>query len=115
MLAVAVSLSACVAASPDPRVQAAEAFRSTVFDLIGKDEAQTKRLNSLRLGMTDQEVLAAAGVPSRRDSRTSARGRTYESWVYNGELSLIGTLFFEDGKLAQIATSTDPPAPIPAD
>lgn len=110
LVAGAPALSGCYVSS-DPRVRAAEDFRSTVFDLIGKDEAQTKRLNALRLGMTDQEVLAAAGAPTRRESRTTDSGRSIETWTYNGELALVGILSFENGRLTQISTSGNPPAP----
>ena len=113
-VAIAAILSGCMVSS-DPRVQAAENFRSTVFDLIGKDEAQTNRLNALHLGMTDQEVLAVAGTPSRRDSRTTESGRGIEIWIYNGELSMIGTLAFENGKLSQISTSGTEPTSSPAE
>ncbi len=92
-------------ASPDPRVQAAQDFKSTVFDLIGQDEAQSRRLNALRLGMSDQEVLAAAGSPARRETQTTDGGQSRETWVYNGQLSILGTLTFEDGRLVQIQTN----------
>jgi len=91
-------------ARPDPRVQAAETFRSTVFDLIAQDESQTKRLNSLRLGMSDQAVLDAAGAPSIREAHTSGSGSSGETWIYSGQLSTLGTLTFEGGKLVQIQT-----------
>lgn len=110
LVAYTAALGGCVYSS-DPRVQAAEDFRSTVFDLIGKDEAQTRRLNSLRLGMTDQEVLAAAGAPTRRESRTTDGGRSIETWTYNGELVMVGTLAFENGRLTQVSTSGNPPPP----
>ena len=85
-------------------MQAAENFRSTVFDLIAQDESQTKRLNALRLGMSDQEVLAAAGVPATRESRMTASGGGAETWIYSGRLSTLGTLTFENGRLVQIQT-----------
>jgi hypothetical protein len=90
----------CYHPPPGSPLEAAENFRSTVFDLVGTEEAQTKRLNGLRLGMSDQEVLAAAGAPSNRESRTSDDGKTSEVWTYDGELSTLGTLTFENGKLA---------------
>jgi hypothetical protein len=100
---VLVGLYAC-APRPDPRLTAAEDFRSTVFDLIGQDEDQTKRLNGLRLGMSDEEVLSAAGTPAKRESRVTESGRSIETWVYNGQLSTLGTLTFENGKLVQVKT-----------
>jgi hypothetical protein len=99
---VLLATSGC--ARPDPRVEAAETFRSTVFDLIGQDESQTKRLNSLRLGMSDQAVLEAAGAPSVRESRITDGGGSGETWIYSGQLSTLGTLTFENGKLVQIQT-----------
>jgi hypothetical protein len=88
----------------DPRVQAAQDFRSTVFDLIGQDDAQTRKLNGLRLGMSDEEVLNAAGAPSKRES-SSDGSESLETWVYAGQLSTVGTLTFRDGKLVQIQTN----------
>jgi hypothetical protein len=90
---------------PDPRVQAAQEFKSTVADLIDQDESQTRRLNALRLGMSDQEVLDAAGSPARREAHTTDGGQSRETWVYNGQLSILGTLTFEDGRLVQIQTN----------
>jgi hypothetical protein len=90
---------------PDPRVQAAQDFKSTVFDLIGQDEEQARRLNALRLGMSDQEVLDAAGSPARRETHTADGGQSRETWVYDGQLSILGTLMFEDGRLVQIQTN----------
>jgi hypothetical protein len=90
---------------PDPRVQAAQDFKSTVFDLVGQDEAQSRRLNALRLGMSDQEVLDAAGSPARRETHTTDGGQSRETWVYDGQLSILGTLTFEDGWLVQIQTN----------
>jgi hypothetical protein len=102
--AVAMSLATGGCARPDPRVQAAETFRSTVFDLIAQDESQTKRLNSLKLGMSNQAVLDAAGAPSVRESRVTDSGGSGETWIYSGQLSTLGTLTFENGKLVQIQT-----------
>jgi len=93
------------AAQADPRVRAAEDFRSTVFDLIGKDEDQTKRLNALKLGMSSEEVVDKAGAPSKRESRDTDESGQRETWVYDGQLSIIGTLTFENGKLVQIQTT----------
>jgi len=104
---VVIALFSIASCAPriDPRVRAAEDFRSTVFDLIGQDEAQTKRLNALRLGMSGDDVIGAAGSPAKRESRTTDDGASRETWVYNGQLSTIGTLTFEDGKLVQIQTN----------
>jgi hypothetical protein len=86
---------------PDPRVQAAEDFKDTALDLIGKDQAKTATLNSLRLGMSDHEVLSTAGPPTTRRSRNSGE-RTIEEWTYGGELKSLGTLTFEDHSLVEM-------------
>jgi hypothetical protein len=101
---VALLAAGGCAPRPDPRVEAAENLRSTVFDLIAQDESQTKRLNALRLGMSDREVLEAAGAPATRESRMTASGGGEETWIYSGQLSTLGTLTFENGRLVQIQT-----------
>ncbi|MGH7819249.1 MAG: hypothetical protein ACREQ9_05705 [Candidatus Binatia bacterium] len=107
LLLAGALLFGSVACQPqvDPRVRAAQQFESTVYDLVGRDEAQTKKLNSLRLGMSDSEVLAAVGSPSRRESRTTDEGTARETWVYAGELTTVGTLTFENGRLVQMQTN----------
>jgi len=105
ILSVALFSAAGCAPQSDPRLRAAEDFRSTVVDLVGQDEAQTKKLNSLRLGMSGDDVIGTAGAPARRESRTTDEGANRETWVYNGQLSTIGTLTFENGKLVQIQTN----------
>ena len=91
-----------------PTVDAAENFRSTVFDLIGSDEEQTGKLNSLRVGMSDSEVLAAAGPPRRREAHTEYDGATSELWIYDGQFWELGRLTFVNGKLTAIDTNPQP-------
>ena len=54
--------------------------------------------------MSDREVLEAAGAPATRESRMTARGGGAETWIYAGQLSTLGTLTFENGRLVQIQT-----------
>lgn len=105
---LATAGSGCYRPPPGSPVEAAENFRSTVFGLIGSDEAQTDRLNSLRIGMSDQEVLAAAGSPKKRDTRTDYDGATVETWIYDGQFWELGRLTFVDGRLTAIDTSPQP-------
>ncbi len=88
----------------DPRVRAAEDFRDTAFALIARDDEQTKKLNALRLGMSDEEVIALAGPPNQRETRDTASGTKREIWIYNGELKQLGTLTLEGRKLVQVVT-----------
>jgi hypothetical protein len=105
ILALTALVGSSCAPRVDPRVQAAQDFRATVFDLIGQDDAQKRKLNGLRLGMSDQEVLSAAGAPSQRESRGGDGGESVETWVYSGQLSTLGTLIFRDGRLVQVQTN----------
>jgi len=54
--------------------------------------------------MSDQAVLEATGAPSIRESRVTDGGGSGETWIYSGQLSTLGTLTFENGKLVQIQT-----------
>jgi hypothetical protein len=103
---VLIAASGCYRTSPT--VDAAENFRSTVFDLIGSDEAQTGRLNGLRVGMSDSDVLAAAGPPGKRDTHTEYDGSTSETWIYDGQFWELGRLTFVNGRLTAINTSPQP-------
>ena len=99
-LVVFLTVTGC-APRPDPRVQAAQDFQRTVDELITRDERRAERLSSLRLGMSDEEVLKTAGAPSRRQTLSSGEPAR-EVWTYGGELKELGTLTFEDGRLTQI-------------
>jgi len=88
---------------PDPRVAAAEDFRSTAFELIEQDEEQAERLAGLRTGMSEAEVLASVGPPSTRASSTSSESDgSEETWTYVGQLKTLGTLTLENQRLARI-------------
>jgi len=103
----------CYRPPPGSPLEAAENFKSTVFELVGADDAQTARLNRLTLGMSSDEVIAEAGAPTDRESKTADDGRTREVWIYDGKLSILGTLTFENGKLTAIQ-SGGPPTPSPS-
>lgn len=98
---VALLATAC-AERPDPRLQAAEDFRTSVFDVINQDETQMRRLGALRLGMSDSEVLSAVGPPSRRESHATEGGVGRELWTYNGAFKALGMLTFENQRLVEI-------------
>jgi hypothetical protein len=101
-LVVVLVFAGCVYRS-DPRLQAADEFRTSAFALIEKDEAAEKKLAALRLGMTDEEVIREAGAPSSRDTASGDEGER-EVWTYSGELKSLGTLTFENRKLVKIDT-----------
>jgi major membrane immunogen (membrane-anchored lipoprotein) len=99
-LLASLLLAAC--AQKDPRVAAAEDFRNTAFGLIEQDQKRAEALASLRLGISDEQVIAKAGPPTTRESRRDADGTMVETWVYRGELKTLGTLTIEDQKLVQV-------------
>ena len=95
-----VTLPAC-ASPPDPRIEAAYDFQRTATDLIARDQEKSSRLAALRLGMSDAEVLAEVGPPTRRETLHFGEVVT-EVWTFSGELKSLGTLTFEEGKLIQV-------------
>lgn len=95
-------LSATACMRSDPRVSAAEDFRQSAFGLIREDEDRAAKLAALRIGMSDAEVLTAAGPPTSREGRTAGDGIQLETWTYGGQLKTLGTLTFEDQKLVQV-------------
>jgi hypothetical protein len=86
---------------PDPRVEAAQDFQTSVFQTIEQDEAQMRRINGLRLGMSNAEVLNTVGPPSKRESHSFDDGNR-EIWTYGGAFRNLGILTFENQKLVQI-------------
>lgn len=86
----------------DPVVQAAQDLRDLAYDFAAQQEAQRQRLNALRLGMSDGEVLNAAGPPSTRESRATGPEETREVWTYQGGLRPLATLTFVNQRLAEI-------------
>ncbi len=109
VLAISAVVSVgCYRPPPGSPLEAAENFRATVFELVGADDAQTERLNRLRLGMSADEVTEVAGTPTTRETKTTTDGRASEIWIYDGKLSVLATLTFENERLAAIQTG--PPA-----
>ena len=114
MLAVIAAAGiGCYRPPPGSPLEAAENFKSTVFELVGADDAQTAKLNGLHIGMSDREVIDEAGKPTDRESKTTDDGRSQEIWIYDGKLAILGTLTFENGKLTAMQTG-GPPTPMPS-
>ena len=86
----------------DPVVQAAQDLQQMTYDLVSQDETQTRRLNSLRLGMSDREVLDAAGPPSSRQSVMINAEESREMWTYRGALRPLATLTFVNQRLKEL-------------
>jgi hypothetical protein len=86
----------------DPMVQAAQDLQRMAYDLAEQEEDKQRRLNSLRLGMSDSEVLDIAGPPSARESRMINAEESREVWTYRGTLRPLATLTFINARLMEI-------------
>lgn len=104
MLVVLLALTLFAAcARRDPVLDAAEDFRDAAYEAVERDENRSARLHALSLGMTDREILEAAGPPSSRSAGPARDGHTREVWIYRGSLGRhLGTLVLEDRKLVRI-------------
>jgi hypothetical protein len=86
----------------DPVVRAAQDLQHMAYDLAGRQEEQTDRLNSLRLGMTDEQVLDAVGPPSARESMAISSEESREVWTYRGAVRPLATLTFMNQRLVEM-------------
>jgi hypothetical protein len=86
----------------DPVVRAAQDLQQMAYDFASQEEEQTRRLNSLRLGMSDQEVLSAVGPPSARQSIAENAEESREAWTYRGAMRPLATLTFVNQRLTEI-------------
>ena len=86
----------------DPAVRAAQDLQQMAYDLASQQEDQRYQLNSLRLGMTDKEVLDAVGPPSSRQSIALNSEESREVWTYRGALRPLATLTFVNQRLTEM-------------
>jgi len=86
----------------DPVVQAAQDLQQMAYDFASQEETQSRRLNSLRLGMSDSEVLNTAGPPSARQSLATNAEESREVWTYRGALRPLATLTFVNQRLTEM-------------
>ncbi len=86
----------------DPVVQAAQDLQQMAYDFASQEEEEARRLNSLRLGMSDKEVLSAAGPPSARESSTTNAEESREVWTYRGAMRPLATLTFVNQRLTEM-------------
>ena len=86
----------------DPVVRAAQDLQQMAYDFASQEEAQAHRLNSLRLGMSDKEVLNSVGPPSARQSLMTGAEESREVWTYRGAVRPLATLVFINQRLTEI-------------
>ena len=86
----------------DPAVRAAQDLQQMAYDMANQQEDLKDHLNSLRLGMTDKEVLKTAGPPSTRQSIATNAEESREVWTSRGAITPVGTLTFVNQRLTEM-------------
>jgi hypothetical protein len=86
----------------DPVVRAAQDLERLAYDFAAQEEAQARRINALRLGMSDSEVITAVGPPATRRSLEAGTEESREVWTYRGALRPLATLTFVNQRLAEM-------------
>ena len=88
----------------DPVVQAAQDLQRMAYDFAAQEDERMHRINTLRLGMLDSEVIDAIGPPSARRSLETSAEESREVWTYHGALRPLATLTFVNQRLTEIRT-----------
>ena len=88
----------------DPVVQAAQDLERMAYDFAAQEDERMHRINTLRLGMLDSEVIDAIGPPSTRRSIETSAEESREVWTYHGALRPLATLTFVNQRLTEIRT-----------
>ena len=88
----------------DPVVQAAQDLQRMAYDFAAQEDERMHRINTLRLGMLDSEVIDAIGPPSTRRSIETGAEASREVWTYHGALRPLATLTFVNQRLTEIRT-----------
>src|SRR5213594_3965255 len=78
----------------DPVVRAAQDLERMAYDFAAQEDERLHRVNALRLGMSDSEVIDAIGPPSTRRSIETSAEESREVWTYHGALRPLATLTF---------------------
>lgn len=86
----------------DPVVRAAQDLQRMAYDFAEQEEDKQQQLRSLRLGMSDSEVIDIAGPPSTRESRMVSAEESREIWTYRGAMRPLATLTFQNQRLMEI-------------
>jgi len=100
-LALVVLCSGCYQRR-DPLVRAAQDLQQVAEDFASQEEEKIQRFNSLRLGMSEEDVLKHLGPPKSRQAFSTGDEESREVWVYQGALRPLGTLLFVNKRLTGI-------------
>jgi len=86
----------------DPAVRAAQDLQRMAQDFASYEEDRIQRFSSLRLGMSDSEVIKRLGPPATQQSIDTGADESREVWTYRGSLRPLGTLTFVNRRLVEI-------------
>ena len=87
---------------PDPSVRAAQDLQRMAYDFAAHEEDQIQQFRSLRLGMSDDEVIKRLGPPATQQSINTGAEGSREVWTYRGAMSPLGTLTFVNRRLVEV-------------
>lgn len=86
----------------DPLVRAAQDLQQAAEDFASREDEQIQGFNSLRLGMSEDDVLERLGPPRSRQTLSTGDEESRELWTYQGALRPLGTLTFVNKRLVEM-------------
>lgn len=86
----------------DPLVRAAQDLQRMADDFATQEDDRIQRFNSLRLGMSEDDVLKRLGSPKSRQALSTGDEESRELWTYQGALRPLGTLTFVNKRLVEM-------------
>ncbi len=95
------TLFLCRAQTKDPRFldlnKKVDAARSAQIAKAAKEDSARKKKEGVRIGMSQEDVVASMWGKPRKINRTITASEIREQWVYDG-----GYLYFTNGRLTTI-------------
>lgn len=88
----------------DPLVRAAQDLQQMADQFASQEDEKIQQFNSLRLGMSEDEVIKQLGAPVSRRALSTGGDENREQWTYRGAMSPLGTLTFVNKRLVEIRT-----------
>lgn len=86
----------------DPLVRAAQDLQYMADQFASQEDEKIERFNSLRLGMSEDEVMKQLGAPASRRALSTGNDENREQWAYRGAMRPLGTLTFVNKRLVEI-------------
>ena len=99
--ALAALCSACYRRQ-DPLVRAAQDLQDMAEQFATQEEDKIQQFNSLRLGMSEEDVISRLGLPKSRQALSTGDEESRELWTYQGALRPLGTLMFVNKRLVEM-------------